>query len=92
MRERERKERERKEKEEERKDKKLGLAIAVFFCLFTYLSTFSIISMERNFREGWWWKMMMKKKKIFGGWEIRLWRVVGMRSWGIFGKEGKSER
>lgn len=37
-------------------------------------------------------KMMMIMMMIFGGWEIRWWRVVGMRSWGIFGKEGKSER
>lgn len=41
--------------------------------LHIYLLCFSIISMERNFREEW-WKMKKKKKmmKIFGGWEIRL--------------------
>lgn len=78
-------EREKKEKKKE----KIELGGKLIYWLFfwpIYLLCFSIISMERNFQEEWW------KKKIFGVWEIRLWRVVGMRSWGIFGKEGKSER
>lgn len=78
-------EREKKEKKKKGCGDKLTIGC---FLWPIYLPTFSIISMERNFREeeGWW------KKKIFGSWKIRLWRVVGMRSWGIFGKEGKSER